>query len=231
MTVVLLARLPSDFLPTLDEGQFEIDYVLPVGTSLDASDTAAHQMEKVVAADPAVAGVGRWTGLDTNGYSPTPQNAGILRVRLKPENARASYPVVSDRLREELAQAVPAAQFDFHQILEDMIDDVSGAPAPLEVTLEGPDQATLVAQANALADRFAGVKGLADVFSGVVYTDPAIRVAPDRRLLAQLGWTQSSLADSLAAQAQGDVAAELPGPTISCRYACSLMRRPPAIRR
>ncbi len=212
VTVVLLARLPSDFLPTLDEGQFEIDYVLPVGTSLDASDTAAHQMEKVVAADPAVAGVGRWTGLDTNGYSPTPQNAGILRVRLKPENARASYPVVSDRLREELAQAVPAAQFDFHQILEDMIDDVSGAPAPLEVTLEGPDQATLVAQANALADRFAGVKGLADVFSGVVYTDPAIRVAPDRRLLAQLGWTQSSLADSLAAQAQGDVAAELPGP-------------------
>lgn len=212
VTVVLLARLPSDFLPTLDEGQFEIDYVLPVGTSLDASDAAAHQMERIVVADPAVAAVGRWTGLDTNGYSPTPQNAGILRVRLRPERARASYPAVSDRLRDELALAVPAARFDFHQILEDMIDDVSGAPAPLEVTLEGPDQATLVAQAGALANRLSDVKGLADVFSGVVYTDPAIRVAPDRRLLAQLGWTQSSLADSLAAQAQGDVAAELPGP-------------------
>ena len=176
VTVALLARLPSDFLPTLDEGQFEIDYVLPVGTSLEASDAAAHHMEQVVAADPAVAGVGRWTGLDTNGYSPTPQNAGILRVRLRPETERAPYPVVSDRLRDELAQAVPAAHFDFHQILEDMIDDVSGAPAPLEVTLEGPDQATLVAQASALAVRLSDVKGLADVFSGVVYTDPAIRV-------------------------------------------------------
>ena len=211
VTVLLLTRLPSDFLPTLDEGQFEIDYVLPVGTSLAASDAAAHQMEAIVVRDPGVAAVGRWTGVDTNGYSPTPQNAGILRVRLKPDNQRQGYPAISDRLRDQLGAAIPAAQFDFHQILEDMIDDVSGAPAPIEVTLEGPDQATLVARANALAGKLSDVHGLADVFSGVVYTDPTIRLAPDRQLLAQLAWTQSSLADTLAAQTQGNIAAQLPG--------------------
>jgi CzcA family heavy metal efflux pump len=211
ITVLVLSRLPSDFLPTLDEGQFEIDYTLPVGTSLAASDEAAQEMQRLVMSDPAVVSVGRWTGLDTNGYSPTPQNAGILRVQLKPESQRAGYASVSDRLRDRLASAIPAAQFDFHQILEDMIDDVSGAPAPLEVTIEGPDQATLVAQATSLADKLARVKGVADVFSGVVYTDPTVRIAPNRSLLAGLSWPQAGLAGALTAQTQGAIAAQLPG--------------------
>ena len=212
VTVLVLARLPSDFLPALDEGQFEIDYTLPVGTTLAASNTAAHEMERIVLRDPAVTGVGRWTGLDTNGYSPTPQNSGILRVTLRPLNQRASFDEISNRLRDRLSAAIPAAQFDFHQILEDIIDDISGAPAPLEVTLAGPDQATLVAQANQLARRLSHVSGVADVFSGVVYTDPTIRIDPNSTLLAQLGLHNASLADALSAQTQGSIAAQLPGP-------------------
>jgi CzcA family heavy metal efflux pump len=211
LTVLLLARMPSDFLPKLDEGQFEIGYQLPPGTSLAASDEAAHRMEQLILRDPAVAAVGRWTGLDTNGYSPTPQNYGTLRVELKPANERPGYPVVSDRLRNELSAAIPAARFDFHQILEDVINDVSGAPAPLEISLEGPDQGTLVKYANRIAGEISSVPGVTDVFSGVVYTDPTVRVRPDERALAHLGWEQGSLADALSAQAQGTVSTDLPG--------------------
>ena len=211
VTVVLLTRLPSDFLPKLDEGQFEISYQMPVGTSLQASDAAARRMEQLILRDPAVVSVGRWTGLDTNGFSPIPQSAGVLRVALKPSNERAGYPEVSDRLRQELSGALPGAQLDFHQILEDMINDVSGAPAPLEIALQGSDQATLVKYANVIADKISSVKGVTDVFSGVVYTDPTIRVSPDARRLANLGWQPSSLADALSAQSQGSVAANLPG--------------------
>ena len=212
VTVALLARLPSDFLPKLDEGQFEISYQLPVGTSLAATDRAATQLERIVKSDPAVVAVGRWTGLDTNGFSPTPQNSGSIRVGLKPANQRASYDVVSNRLRDALADAVPSAQFDFHQILEDMINDVSGAPAPLEISIVGPSQATLVKYANAIADKLGRVPGVTDVFSGVVYTDPTIRVTPNQRVLADLGLRPSALADALTATQQGSVAANLPGP-------------------
>ncbi|MDE2481120.1 MAG: efflux RND transporter permease subunit [bacterium] len=212
VTVALLARLPSDFLPKLDEGQFEISYQLPVGTTLAATDAAATQLERIIKADPAVVAVGRWTGLDTNGYSPTPQNSGTIRVELKPANERADYDVVSGRLRDRMAAALPSANFDFHQILEDMINDVSGVPAPLEISLIGPDQATLVTYANAIADKLGTVNGVTDVFSGVVYTDPTIRVAPNQRALADLGLQPSSLADALTAQQQGGVAANVPGP-------------------
>ncbi len=211
VTILLLSRLPSDFLPKLDEGQFEMAYQLPVGTSLAASDTAAQRMEELMLRDPAVVSVGRWTGVDTNGISPMPQNQGIIRVRLKPSNERAGYEEVSNRLRDVLTSAFPGAQLDFHQILEDMINDVSGAPAPLEIELQGPDQATLVKYANVISDNIGKVNGIADHFSGVVYTDPTIRVSPDQRRLAQLGIQSTSLANSLAAQGQGSVATNVPG--------------------
>lgn len=213
VTVALLALLPSDFLPKLDEGQFEISYVLPVGTSLDAADAAAQRMEAVVMRDPAVLTIARWSAVDTNGYSPIPANAGVMRVQLKPAGERTSYERVSDRLRDALGDAVPAAQLDFHQILEDMINDVSGAPAPLEISLQGTDQATLAKFANVLAGNLSKVPGLTDVFSGVVYTDPTIRLSPNDRRLASLGLLPSSLATAISAETQGSVAANLPGPS------------------
>lgn len=211
VTVLLLVRLPSDFLPKLDEGQFEISYQLPVGTTLSASDRAAQRMQKLVMRDPAVVSVGRWTGLDTNGFSPMPQNQGILRVVLAPLAQRSSYSVISARLRRVLDGSFPAAKFDFHQILEDMINDVSGAPAPLEIAIQGPNQATLVKYAHTIAAKISKVRGVADAFSGVVYTDPTIRIAPDGRRLAQLGLRPAALAGALAAQAQGTIAASIPG--------------------
>ena len=212
LTMLLLMMLPSDFLPKLDEGQFEITYRMPVGTTLAASDAAATAMENIVRQDPAVLSEGRLTGIDSNGYSPTPQSGGLIRVKLKARSQRDGYEVVSDRLRDRLSTAVPAAQLDFHQILEDMINDLSGAPAPIEVEVRGPDQATLIALANATAHQLEGVHGIADVFSGVIYDDPTVRVAPLPRQLAALGLSAADVGSALAATTQGSVATNLAGP-------------------
>jgi CzcA family heavy metal efflux pump len=214
VTVALLMMLPSDFLPQLDEGQFEIDYQMPVGTTLAASDAAATAIERVVLADPAVVAEGRFTGIDTNGFSPTPVRAGIIRVRLRPLGQRASYETIADRLRARITKTVPAVQFGVHQILEDMINDVSGAPAPLEIVVNGSDQATLVRVATRLAERLRSVAGVTDVFSGVLQDDPALRVTPNLPRLARAGLDPSGLASAIAAGAQGNVVTELPEPTM-----------------
>jgi CzcA family heavy metal efflux pump len=211
VTVVLLMRLPSDFLPKMDEGQFEIAYTLPPGTTLQASDAAATQMEQIVTADPAVADVGRLTGIDSNGLSPTPPNQGLLRVRLRPPNERASYDVVSDRLRDRLSAAVPSALYDYHQILEDLINDLSGTPAPIEVIVQGPDQQTLIGLAQRIADTIGNVHGVVDASSGVTYDSPSLRIAPRGPALAALGLTAGDLGDAVAALGQGTVATNLPG--------------------
>jgi CzcA family heavy metal efflux pump len=210
VTVAGLAFLPSDFLPRLDEGQFEISYRMPVGTSLAASDAAALSLERTVLADPAVAAEGRFTGIDTNGFSPTPARVGIMRVRLKPQNQRASFETISDRLRGRLAAVVPAASLNVHQILEDLINDISGAPAPIELVVSGADQATLVRAATRVADAISAIPGVADVFSGIDRDDPTLHVVPDFAAMARSGVDTSTLASGIAAATQGTIATNLP---------------------
>jgi multidrug efflux pump subunit AcrB len=210
VTVALLALLPSDFLPRLDEGQFEIAYRMPVGTTLAASDAAATSLERAVLADPAVASEGRFTGIDTNGISPTPARAGIIRIRLKPLGKRAAFETIADRLRARLAEVVPAAQLDVHQILEDLIDDISGAPKPVELVISGNDQATLARSAKRVADGLTSVPGVTDVFSGIDIDDPTLHVLPNFAGLARSGTNAGGLASAIAAAAQGTIATDLP---------------------
>jgi multidrug efflux pump subunit AcrB/outer membrane protein TolC len=211
ITIVLLARLPSDFLPKMDEGQFEIAYTLPVGTTLEASDAAATQMEKIVAGDPAVADVGRLTGIDSNGLSPTPPNQGLLRVRLRRPGERAGYDVVSERLRNRLSAAIPSALYDYHQILEDLINDLSGTPAPIEIVLQGADQQTLIGLAGRVSDAIGALPGVVDAASGVIYDSPSVHLAPSGRALAALGLTASDLGAAVTALGQGSVATSIAG--------------------
>ncbi|HEY0798490.1 MAG TPA: efflux RND transporter permease subunit, partial [Candidatus Baltobacteraceae bacterium] len=115
--VILWTRLPNDFLPELDEGQFEIKYLFPAGTSLTKTDHLATLMERAILTDADVAHVGRLTGVDTNGYLPTPANGGTLRVILKP--GAGTFDTVADRLRDDVNRVAPEAALEFHQLLED----------------------------------------------------------------------------------------------------------------
>jgi CzcA family heavy metal efflux pump len=209
-TVVLLARLPSDFLPQLDEGEFEIKYTLPSGATLAASDSAATLMERIVRSDRDVVSVGRLTGIDTNGFTPTQPNVGTLRIALRTSH-RDGYEAIADRLRERLTAAIPAANLDFHQLLEDQINDLSGAPSPLEVDLVGPDQERLNGYADAMTDAMAKVPGVVDGFNGVLYDDPVLRIAPRAATPVALGASAGDIGDALGARAQGLAATDIPG--------------------
>lgn len=210
LTALLLMRLPSDFLPKMDEGQFEIAYTMPTGTTLSASDAAATKMERIVAGDPAVASVGRLTGIDSNGFSPTQVNQGLLQVRLVEPQRRESYEAVSARLRDQLSAAIPASRYDFHQILEDLINDLSGTPAPLEISVRGDNQRILISLAQHITARIGKIHGVVDTNSGVVYNTPSLRITPNGPQLAALGLTSGDVADALAALSQGSVATSIP---------------------
>jgi multidrug efflux pump subunit AcrB len=155
---------------------------------------------------------GRFTGIDTNGFSPTPVRAGILRVRLKPLNQRDSFEAVSNRLRDRLGAVVPAARLNVHQILEDLINDISGAPAPIELVLRGNDQKIIAATATQIAGAISSVNGVADVFSGVGRDDPTLHILPDFAALARNSTDTAGLAAGIAAATQGTVVTNLAQP-------------------
>src|SRR5262249_53671914 len=141
-TIAIGSRLESDFLPGLEEGEFEIIYALPAGTSLAATDRIVSGFEELILADPAVATEGRLTGVDTDGYELTEQNAGTIRIALKP--GAEGYQAVTDRLRKGMEAAAPGTSFEFHQLLEDQINDLSGSPEAIQLLVSGPDQDKLI---------------------------------------------------------------------------------------
>jgi multidrug efflux pump subunit AcrB len=173
-TAFLFVRLPTDFLPALQEGQFEIKYTLPAGTSLAATDAIVTGLERLVLADPAVQYEGRLTGIDTDGYLPTAPNAGTIRVALKPHER---FENVADRLRRTLG-LTHTAKFEFHQLLEDQLNDLSGAPEPIQIAISGPEQRGLIAIARALTRRIDRIPGIDDPFDGVVSNARIVTVSP-----------------------------------------------------
>ena len=206
VTALLFARLESDFLPGLEEGEFEIIYVLPEGMSLASVDYIATGLERVILADPAVEHEGRLTGVDTDGYEPTTQNAGTIRIALKP-GAAANYEKVADRFRKAFEEAAPGSDFEFHQLLEDQLNDLSGAPEPIQIDVVGPDQAKLIDISTALAEKIEKVPGIVDVFDGVVEGNDMVRVMPKND--SGSGLSIGALSDALTARMGGIVATEL----------------------
>jgi multidrug efflux pump subunit AcrB len=141
--------LPTDFLPSVDEGQFEIKYALPAGMSLDAQMRSQRKSSRRPG-DPSVAHEARLSGVDTNGYLATPPDAGTIRVTLKP--GAPPFDVVADRLRIAIENVNEYVALEVHQLLEDQINDLSGAPEPIQLVVRGPNQRVLTDIATRIAD-------------------------------------------------------------------------------
>jgi multidrug efflux pump subunit AcrB len=203
LTVLMLARLPTDFLPSVDEGQFEIKYALPAGMSLDASDELATKIEDAVLADPAVAHEARLSGVDTNGYLATPPDAGTIRVTLKA--GAPAFDIVADRLRIAIANVDEDVSVEVHQLLEDQINDLSGAPEPIQLIVRGPKQRVVTDIATRIADHISDLRGIVDAFDGVIYEARSIAARPRAGDAAPLG----TFASDLRARTGGIVATEL----------------------
>ncbi len=165
--VVGFRLVGTGFLPEMDEGAFVLDYVSPGGTALAETDRQVHLVEELLASTPEVAGTSRRTGAEL-GLFATSQNAGDIVVRLTSSGARkrASSQVIDD-VRVKLSSTVPRLRLEFVQILSDVVNDLAGASAPVEVRLYGPDLDSLEAYGVRLAAHLQAVAGLADIYDGV----------------------------------------------------------------
>ncbi len=204
---VLLAPLVErGFLPEMDEGAFVIDYFLPAGTSLDASDHAAQGLEQELRTIPEVRTFTRRLGAELGPVAATELNRGDITVSLVPasERKRSSEDIIAD-LRARLRAKHPEMRVEFVQVLQDVLNDLSGSPRPLEAKILGPDYAKLHEIADDLTHRIEGVTGLVDLYSGEERPAPETRYVMRRDAIARLGTTPDDVSQQLDAALLGDV--------------------------
>jgi len=207
LSLLIYNSLGSEFLPSFDEGAFVLDYTAPPGSSLAETDKLLQQIEEKLKATPEVESYSRRTGLEL-GFLITEPNTGDFLVKLKPNRKRKTEEVTSD-LRKEIEKELPALRVEFIGILADLINDLSGSPAPIEIKLFSEDAAALHAKASEVKEAIEKVHGVVDTFNGVTISGPAITFKVDPQRAARFGVTASDIATTVTTAMTGDPASSI----------------------
>lgn len=218
--------LGSEFLPEFDEGAFVLDYVAPPGASLVETDRMLRHVEAMLKNTPEVESYSRRTGLQL-GLAITEPNTGDFLVKLKEKRSRSTDEVTAD-LRHQIETSEPALRVEFAGILSDLIGDLTSSPAPIELRLFSEDTTLLHAKAKQVADSIAKVKGVVDVFNGVVVSGPAVTFRMDPQRAALYGVTPADVTEAISAVLGGVPASNLleRGHTMNIRVVMPLGTRP-----
>lgn len=211
LTVAIGRGLGSDFMPDMDEGAFELNFTMPAGTSLEETDRALKATEAVLQKNPYVTGYGALTGLDPSGFFPAPQNSGNIRATVVSRDQRKiGIEQIFDDLRGQIGSRVPIMKFTITQILQDALNDLSNAPATIEIKVFGNDQPTLMRLAEQVDTRIKAVPGVVDDFNGIVYSNPNTLVGMQAYNGSQAGFTTQSFSDAVQAGMNGKVVTTIP---------------------
>ena len=201
--VLILPKLKTGFLPSMDEGSIVMDYSSPAGTSLEETDRILRQVEKNIVANPEVEAYSRRTGTQM-GFFITEPNTGDYLIQLK-KNHTKTTDEVSNELREKIASTQPALRVEFGQVIGDMLGDLTSSVEPVEIKIFGNDPVVLKNLSVKISETIKQVKGTADVFDGIVIAGPSISIEPDFVKLAQFGITASNLQYQIQNSLEGNI--------------------------
>jgi len=188
--------LGSDLLPSMDEGGFILDYIMPAGSSLSETNRVLEHVERILHNTPEVDSTSRRTGLQM-GLSPvTEANTGDFTVRLKNHRSRGIDEIMAD-VRQQIKTTEPELDVEFTQVLQDMINDLSNAPQPIQIKVFSNDQALLNEVCPRIADAIGKIKGVVDVENGIDNTisGPATNFQVDPIVAGRLGFTPAEVAE------------------------------------
>ena len=209
----------TGFLPYMDEGAFVIDFFLPAGTSLEETDRVSLAIDEVLKTTPEIVTFTRRTGAELGPATATVQSRGDIMVRLVARGKRRPIRDVIADVRERMHRAVPEARFEYMQLLQDVLADLSGAPAPLEIRVLGDDPKAIDAYAEAAGEKLEKVDELVDFFDGREGLTPILRSRVEPMQIARLGLGANDVGEDLHVALAGREVAQviLPARTIGVR--------------
>ena len=205
---IIYRLLGSEFLPEFDEGAFVLDYVAPPGASLLETDRMLRHIEAMLKETPDVESFSRRTGLQLGLAGVTEPNTGDFVVKLKSKHRRDTDEVTSE-LRQKIESTEPALRVEFLGILSDLIGDLVSSPSPVEIRLFSEDTTALQRTARQIAVSIAKVKGVVEIFNGIVVSGPAVTFRIDPQRAAMFGVTAADLNDTIEAALGGTVASSI----------------------
>jgi cobalt-zinc-cadmium resistance protein CzcA len=206
--VYIMPKLPTGFLPQMDEGSIVLDYTSPPGTSLEETDRILCEVDKIIESIPEVKTYSRRTGTEM-GFFITEPYSGDYLIELN-KNRKRTTEDVSDDIRRKVESAVPALIVDFGQVITDMLGDLMKSVKPIEIKIFGDNHDELEELSKQVADSVETVTGTADVFNGIIVSGPVVSIFPKEGILKQFGLTASDMQTQVEARLGGIVVGSIP---------------------
>lgn len=210
VTVVLMARLPKEILPRVDEGMLVAQLALPEGTAIEATAQQVARVEQAatqLGAREVYARVGKATNEEIlAGADPGSSATAQLIVRVPEGQAAAAF---AQRLRARVpdlangALAIDlAGQSEFGSLI--------GREGRLvRVELSAGTPAASQQWADSARRLLRGIPELTDVREAFAGTQPVVEVTLERQRLAERGIAPQLVASALSGALGGVAASEL----------------------
>jgi len=212
VTLALLPRLGTEFVPELEEGTLNIRVTLAPSSSLVTSLGVAQKLERILMTFPEVSYASSRIGRAEVGGDPEPVSNIEIFVGLAPI---AEWTSASDRkalqvLMEEKLSAHPGLLFTFSQPIATRVDELlSGVKAQLAIKLFGPDLGVLAQKGKAIEQLVSTIEGTRSVEMEQIAGEAQLVIRPNRDLLARYGiqvaQVMSLVSDAIGGASAGQV--------------------------
>lgn len=224
VSILPLMRLGREFLPSIDEGTFNVAVKLPVGTPLEITGEAAEEIEQVLLAHEDISICSVRVGAIDSGQDTAQggKNTASVDVCLVgPDTRRESTQTVMAWARREVENLVPAGA-EVSVQSQDLISSLAGSSS-LVVNVKGKSLDKVQDLASELGDRLARLSGLAGVDSSLDERLPEQQVIVDRQRAAVMGLTPAQIAAQVSAAKNGETATfiNLGGQNVEVKVLCS----------
>jgi HAE1 family hydrophobic/amphiphilic exporter-1 len=193
-TVYLFQLVPKGFLPSEDQGKFQVSTEAIQGIGFDEMVRHQQQVADIVSQDPNVSGFSSNVGGGPGGGG---LNTGRLSVDLKPRSQRKlTVDEVMAELRPKVAQ-VPGIRVYMVNQPPINLGGQQGARSLYQFTMQDTDTAELYHYAPIFEQKVRDIPGIEDVSSDLQIKNPQIQVDMDRDKISALGLNVNQVESAL----------------------------------
>ncbi len=188
---LLVPRLGTEFLPALEEGNFDIHADMPPTISLEAAFSTVTKIREVLLRHPEVSTVISQHGRPDNGSDAGGFHNCEIFVFLKPFDQwppGMTKEKLTKELQEEFSREFISVVFDFSQYIQTNVEEgMSGVKGANSAKIIGPDLAVLERLADQIRHEMKQVKGIEDLEIFRVLGQPNLNITVDRARATRYG--------------------------------------------
>lgn len=202
------AKMGSEFIPNLDEGDIALHALRIPGTSLTQAVAMQRALESRLLEFPQVENVFAKLGTAEVATDPMPPNVADTFIILKPRQQWPDPGMEKQALVEQMESVlkqIPGNNYEFTQPIQMRFNElIAGVRADVAVRFYGDDMGVL-ADLGAQAETVMGkISGAADARLEQLSGLPVLTITPDREMLGRLGLDMVTVQETVRAAVGGD---------------------------